>query len=42
MMIDANSRVCEVCNYEFPANNRGLKLAAFLLAIFLLLLYLWW
>jgi len=39
MMIDANSKVCEICNYEFPPRNRGLKWAALLLAIFLLLLY---
>ena len=42
MKIDAKSKVCEVCNYEFPDHNRGLKWAAFLLAVLLLLLYLWW
>jgi hypothetical protein len=39
MEIDAASKVCPVCSYEFAAQGRGLKWAAFLLAL-LFLLYL--
>jgi hypothetical protein len=37
MEIDAGSKVCPVCSYEFPATNRGLKIVAFLLALMFLL-----
>ena len=36
MQIDADSRQCPVCNYEFPPANRGLKWAAILLALLFL------
>jgi RNA polymerase subunit RPABC4/transcription elongation factor Spt4 len=39
MEIDAASRRCPVCSYEFPPGNRGLKWAALLLAL-LFLIYL--
>jgi RNA polymerase subunit RPABC4/transcription elongation factor Spt4 len=37
MEIDVRSKRCPVCDYEFPATNSGLKWAALVLAIFLLL-----
>ncbi|MBL0741473.1 hypothetical protein [Chryseolinea lacunae] len=40
MEVDANSKTCPICSYEFPPKARGLKWVAFLLAIFLLLLWL--
>ena len=36
MEIDAKSKLCPICNYEFPRSNTGLKWAAFLLAVLLL------
>jgi RNA polymerase subunit RPABC4/transcription elongation factor Spt4 len=38
MEIDAESKMCPVCSYEFPARNNSLKWVALLLA--LLFLYL--
>jgi len=36
MEIDAKSKKCPVCNYEFPSSNSGLKWAALLLALLFL------
>ncbi len=36
MIIDAKSKRCPVCDYEFPPANRGLKWAAILLALLFL------
>lgn len=36
MQIDAKSKQCPVCNYEFPSTNSGLKLVALLLALLFL------
>ena len=37
MQIDADSKQCPVCNYEFPPSNRGLKWVALALALLFLL-----
>jgi RNA polymerase subunit RPABC4/transcription elongation factor Spt4 len=37
MEIDADSKQCPVCNYEFPPSNAGLKWAAILLALLFLI-----
>ena len=36
MEIDADSRHCPVCQYEFPSSGGGLKWAALLLALLFL------
>lgn len=36
MEIDARSKRCPVCDYEFPRANSGLKWAALLLALLFL------
>jgi RNA polymerase subunit RPABC4/transcription elongation factor Spt4 len=36
MEIDADSRRCPICSYEFPPGNKGLKWAAILLALLFL------
>lgn len=36
MQIDANSKRCPVCDYEFPSSNLGLKWVAILLALIFL------
>lgn len=38
MIIDASSKVCPVCRYEFPASNMGLKIVALLLVLLFILL----
>lgn len=40
MEVDAKSRTCPVCGYEFPAGNGTLKWIAILLVLLLLLLWL--
>jgi hypothetical protein len=40
MEIDANARECPVCGYEFPSSAKGLKWAAIVLAILILLYFL--
>lgn len=37
MEIDAKSKRCPVCDYEFPSTNSGLKWAAIVLAVLFLL-----
>jgi RNA polymerase subunit RPABC4/transcription elongation factor Spt4 len=39
MEIDSDSGVCPICGYEFASKATGLKWAALLLAIFLLLYF---
>lgn len=36
MEVDADSRSCPVCQYEFPRSNAGLRWAALLLALLFL------
>jgi hypothetical protein len=33
MQIDANSRVCPICGYEFPVQSAGYKWVAWLLVM---------
>jgi RNA polymerase subunit RPABC4/transcription elongation factor Spt4 len=33
MEIDASSKQCPICNYEFPSTHAGLKWVALLLAL---------
>ena len=37
MEIDASSKRCPICEYEFPSSNKGLAWVALLLAAFFLL-----
>lgn len=37
MNIDAKSSVCPICGYEFPKSSGGLRIAAILLLIIVLL-----
>lgn len=37
MQINASSKRCPICDYEFPSTNKGLALVALLLAVFFLL-----
>ena len=39
MEVDAKNKVCPVCGYEFTQSASGLKWAAFLLALLLLLYF---
>ena len=39
MEIDANSKVCPICNYEFPQANKSYKWIAILLIILFLLYF---
>lgn len=37
MNIDASSKVCPICGYEFPGYTTSTRLVAFLLAILMLI-----
>jgi len=42
MEINAGSKQCPVCQYEFPSTHTGLKWTAFLLALLFLFYMLFW
>ncbi len=41
MMVGQNENVCPICQYEFPAQSKGMRWLALALLIFLILLFIY-